>query len=425
MHASKAVPADQIDYVDLYTRWEHNNWSAMDIDFSQDKLDWDNKFDDFMRKAARWNYSLFFFGEDAVADNLSPYIDACPLEEQKYFVTTQQVDEARHAIFFDRFFREVIGVDANSVGESLRSTFPDLTWGLRKVFEMLDTVAGELRTDKSLPKLAQAITLYHLIVEATLAQTGQHFITEYLTEMDMLPGFQAGMVNVEKDEQRHIAFGVKMLRDLDQMDAEVRPAIREMLSNVLPYSLSVFRPPNDDERYVTVFGKTQLEIFETGERQLESRLSAAGLPLHGPNGVIPFRDPTMPYEDRAKRAQKLLQSGMMSQGTEPLKVDDEAMTYFFDIMKLAIRPDHGLKKPQTIQWDFKDVEPWHLTINNGSSEAHAGRAASPDLTFKVSLVDWLAITSGQLNLVKAFATGRLRPSGSMRTLAQMPRIFER
>ena len=31
------VAADQIDFVDLYRRWEQGNWSAMDIDFTQDK----------------------------------------------------------------------------------------------------------------------------------------------------------------------------------------------------------------------------------------------------------------------------------------------------------------------------------------------------------------------------------------------------
>ena len=43
-----------------------------------------------------------------MADNLSPFIDAAPREEQKYFLTTQQVDEARHAIFFKRFMHEVV-----------------------------------------------------------------------------------------------------------------------------------------------------------------------------------------------------------------------------------------------------------------------------------------------------------------------------
>ena len=50
---------------------------------------------------------MFFYGEDAVAANLSPYIDAAPREEQKYFLATQQVDEARHAVLFSRFMREV------------------------------------------------------------------------------------------------------------------------------------------------------------------------------------------------------------------------------------------------------------------------------------------------------------------------------
>ena len=56
--------------------------------------------------------------------------------------------------------------------------------------------------------------MYHVIVEATLAQPGQHFITDYLTQRDLLPGFRAGMHNVSLDEQRHIGFGVKLLRDL-------------------------------------------------------------------------------------------------------------------------------------------------------------------------------------------------------------------
>ena len=64
---------------------------------------------EIQRKSALWIYSMFFYGEDSVADNLSPYIDAAPKEEQKYFLATQQVDEARHAVFFHRFFKEVIG----------------------------------------------------------------------------------------------------------------------------------------------------------------------------------------------------------------------------------------------------------------------------------------------------------------------------
>src|SRR5580700_8603364 len=153
-----SLPADAISYEDLYARWERGNWSAMELDFTEDARQWREEFTEFEREAALWNYGLFFWGEDAVADNLSPYIDAAPREEQKYFLATQQVDEARHAILFARFMREVAGAGA-SVGAALDETRPKLTWGFRKVFERLDRMADELRADRSRPKLAQAITL--------------------------------------------------------------------------------------------------------------------------------------------------------------------------------------------------------------------------------------------------------------------------
>src|SRR5690349_20219465 len=200
------VAMDRISYEDLYRRWEKGNWSAMELDFSEDRVEWHEKFSDLERRAALWNYSLFFHGEDSVTDNLSPYIDAAPREEQKYFLATQQVDEARHAIFFHRFFKEVIGV-GDSIASTLAYTEQFHNWGYRNVFDRLDRMADELRRDRSLPKFAQAITLYHLVVEGTHAQPGQHFIEDYFAKSGDLPGFSEGMVNVSRDEQRHIGFG--------------------------------------------------------------------------------------------------------------------------------------------------------------------------------------------------------------------------
>src|SRR3989440_11352130 len=159
-----AMATDRISYQDLYARWERGNWRATELDFSQDNEDWHETFSELERKAALWNYSLFFHGEDSVTDNLSPYIDAAPREEQKYFLATQQVDEARHAVFFGRFMREVVD-RGESIAGSLAATQPELTWGFRKTFQKLDQVADSLRKDKSKPKLAQAITLYHVVIE--------------------------------------------------------------------------------------------------------------------------------------------------------------------------------------------------------------------------------------------------------------------
>src|SRR3954463_14382032 len=175
---------DAISYDDLYARWERGNWRATEIDFSRDAVDWRERLTEEQRRSALWLYALFFHGEDSVADNLSPYIDAAPRAEQKYFLTTQQVDEARHAVFFGRFMREVVEA-GHDIASSLQATKPELTWGFRMVFERLDSMADELRQDRSRPKLAQAIFLYHLIIEGSLAQPGQHFIESYLQERNV------------------------------------------------------------------------------------------------------------------------------------------------------------------------------------------------------------------------------------------------
>ena len=221
--------ADRISYDDLYQRWEEGNWRATEIDFTADREGWQS-LTDIQRRSAMWIFSMFFYGEDRVADDLSPYIAAAPTAEQKYFLATQQVDEARHSVFFHRFFKEVIGVDGSSLSETLASTAPELNWGYRGVFDRLDRMAAELGRDRSKPKFAQAIALYHMVVEATLAQPGQHFIEDYVAKTEIMPGFASGMHNVSRDEQRHIGFGVKTLSELFAESEECKAAVAELLA---------------------------------------------------------------------------------------------------------------------------------------------------------------------------------------------------
>src|SRR6478609_5191258 len=239
-----SLPSDAISYEDLYARWERGNWRATELDFTEDARQWREDFTEFERQAAVWNYCLFFWGEDAVADNLSPYIDAAPLEEQKYFLATQQVDEARHAVFFKRFMYEVCGVGDGSMSSGLSAIKPQLTPGFRKIFDRLDRMADELRADRSRCQLAAAVTLYHIIIEASLAQPGQHFICSYLEERDQLPAFCEGMQNISTDEQRHIGFGVKLLSDLKREDPiGVHRAVARILREVTRVTAQVLMPP--------------------------------------------------------------------------------------------------------------------------------------------------------------------------------------
>jgi len=386
-----------------------------------DREHWHGTFTDMQRRAALWNYSLFFHGEDAVADNLSPYIDAAPREEQKYFLATQQVDEARHAIFFARFMREVVE-QGTDIASSLEATRPQLTWGFRKVFERLDVMADELRRDRSIPKLAQGIALYHIVIEGTLAQPGQHFIESYLTDQDLLPGFREGMRNVSLDEQRHIGFGVKLLRDLVNEDPECKDAVAELLREVMPYTISLFTPPGWDESYVECFGFTMEEISAEGIISFESKLRAAGLPLEDMPGVMPLPLEMTPAE-RAHRSLTLARGNLLGERLGPASRDPEHARLLFDVLERSIDPANLPAKPRTIQWDFRDFEPWYLSLDNGSTHVGQGRAPHADLTLRSSWEDWVDVVAGRQDPRRLMVTGRLRPKGNPRMLWEMRRLF--
>ena len=372
-----STAADHVSYEDLYARWERGNWSATELDFSEDRRQWEEVFNAHERRAALWNYALFFWGEDAVADDLSPFIDAAPHEEQKYFLATQQVDEARHAVFFKRFMHEVAGLGDGSAASGLRAIEPELTFGFKRTFALLDKHTDELRRDRSRTKLAQCVTLYHVIVEATLAQPGQHFIEDYLVRRDMLPAFRAGMRNVALDEQRHIGFGVKLLADLKAEDPEVPAAVADLLREVLPSSAGVLVPPGWDRSYTECFGFTLEEIYAEGGRSFESKLRAAGMPVETLPGPIPY-----PFElsadARAKRMLLMLQGGILGEGTEAAARDPETMHALFDSLRRAVDHRTAPPGPLTLQWDFPDAEPWHLRPK--AAPRPWGRASRPTPT---------------------------------------------
>jgi Ribonucleotide reductase, small chain/SCP-2 sterol transfer family len=417
-----STAADQISYEDLYERWEKGNWRATEIDFGEDRRHWEERFSDLQRRAALWNYSLFFWGEDAVADNLSPFIDAAPREEQKYFLATQQVDEARHAVFFKRFMREVAGLGDGTVGGGLEAIRPQLTWGFVKTFELLDKHVDELRRDRSRTKLAQAVTLYHVVIEATLAQPGQHYIEDYLTKSDLLPGFRGGMRNVSLDEQRHIGFGVKLLRDLAAEDADVPEAVAELLRDVLPYSLAVFVPPNWDRRYAECFGFTLEDIYADAGRSFESKLRAAGLPPDRLPAPVPFPFELAPPE-RARIGIAMLEAGLLGERNGPPPRDPATMELLFDMLRRGVDFRHAPAGPVTLQWDFPDAEPWHLRIDNGSTAVAPGFVEGADVTYRVRYEDFVDVFAGRIDPRRALLTGKLRPRGSAKALWSTRKLF--
>jgi 1,2-phenylacetyl-CoA epoxidase catalytic subunit len=412
--------ADSISYDDLYRRWELSNWSATSIDLSEDKLGWE-ALTDMQKKSGRWIYSMFFYGEDSVADNLSPYIDAAPREEQKYFLATQQVDEVRHAVFFHRFFKEVIGA-GETIQATLASTEPELNWGYRNVFSRLDRMAEELRRDRSLPKFAQAIALYHMVVEASMAQPGQHFIEDFFANEGSMPGFNEGMANVARDEQRHIGFGVKVLSELFSESDECRAAVHELLLDVMPYVAAVFNPPGFDREYTRCYGFELEDIFEFGMKSVLTKWRAIGWPLEEMPGVLPM-DYTLEHSEIARRQIRLLEAKIIGEPHPHPDSDAEVQGLFFDIIARSADTSAVNGKPLTIQWRFPDADPWHVVVANGSTRAEPGVASDPDLTWETTWAKWIGLTKGAVDPKRAILSGDLRFHGKLRELYRFTKTF--
>jgi hypothetical protein len=337
------------------------------------------------------------------------------------------VDEARHAVFFKRFMQEVCGIGNGTMASGLQAIKPQLTPGFRKIFDRLDTMADELRADRSPAKLAAAVTLYHIVIEASLAQPGQHFICKYLEERDTLPAFTQGMQNIAADEQRHIGFGVKLLADLRREDPiGVPKAVAKLLGEVTPYTPQVLMPPGWDESYITVFGATYDQVGEESLVSTTTKLRSAGLAaesLPGP-AILP---PGLSLVEVAQRGRTLAQAGVVGVREGPSKRDPETVALLFDTIRRQVNPNHGLKRATTIQWEFSDpdVPAWNLRVDNGSSAVKQGTASNPDVRLGVAYQDFVDIVGQRLDPLRAIATRRLRPRGGPLAIRKLMRVFPR
>lgn len=199
--------------LDLYRRWEQQQWSASALDFSHDRRQWE-RFDPFTRDDLQGIFSGFFVGEQAVTDTLSPLLHAAPDEESRLFLATQVVDEARHAYFFARFFEEVLevgGTIAEAIGYARDWTDSE---AYNQVFDrdLVQATDAVRLNPGDYGKWVEGITIYHLMIEGILALTGQRLLLRGLRQSNILPAFRSGFTAVTRDESRHVNFGVWALQ---------------------------------------------------------------------------------------------------------------------------------------------------------------------------------------------------------------------
>ncbi len=280
---------DLMGYEQLYALWERQNWRAHEIDFSEDREQWLASPTE-AQESLLWSLGSFYIGEERVTADLAPFLRAAPSGEVEIFLATQLVDEARHAAFFDRFGAEVLALEANDLrGRMLElqqtmlpAWFEVFDGGLREIAHRIQE-----RPD-NLDLFVEGITTYHMVIEGVLAMTGQRFILKYMEDHSSYPGFQKGFSLVEQDEHRHIAFGVRFLKDMVEADSRYGAVIMRRVEELVPKAMHVFQPPYvDDAREFWSYGYHSSQIYGFAYRKLKRRLAVLGLDAPPPEDLMP------------------------------------------------------------------------------------------------------------------------------------------
>jgi putative sterol carrier protein len=412
--------APSIDLTRLYKLWEGGNWSAFAIDLRQDAVDW-RELTPKQRQASRWNYAMFVHGEEAVARTLAPFVTAAPTQEQRIFLTTQIVDEARHHVFFDRFMREVMG-EGNSYDGVLEAVRPELTPGFRRVFTELDRLTDQLRRQPdNLPLYAQCIALYHIVVEGTLAHPGQRFMLDYLSRAGVSPGFREGIAHIARDESRHMAFGIQTLGELVASSPVIKRAVIRTLERVLPWAVGVLTPPGLDFDYLKAFDIEIVDLYAFSLKSLETKLARAGI---APSEVMALvkLGANEPPAVQGARALALMKAGMITD-VVPLDTSEASMTLLFEAVERVARVRPATDFPGPIQWEFSDAEPWYLAVDSGAAHVRRGYAQSPALTLRATASDWASVATQRLDPRLAMVTRRLTVRGDWRLALRLPSLL--
>ncbi len=265
----------------LYELWERQHWAAHDIDFSEDREHWAGLSGE-VKDDIVYILSSFFIGEERVTTQFSGLVMAYADESEESFLATQQVDEARHMQFFDRFYREVVGLEQEEFDGRLDRVREELNESFVTLFDESLVEAGDrlIANPSDLEAKVDFVTIYHMIIEGSLALTGQNFITEWMESEGLFPGFVDGFSKVARDEHRHVAYGTWFLQQTAGRDEALAERMRAKLQELLPVAAGVLVPRGKDPTESwTLLGYTDEEVNSFAFKSLSRRMKAIGVPL--------------------------------------------------------------------------------------------------------------------------------------------------
>jgi ribonucleoside-diphosphate reductase beta chain len=210
----------------LWDKAKRLHWDPADIDFTQDKKDWDS-LELEQQLVVSGLATGFMVGEEGVTLDIMPLVFAMADEnraEETMFLTSFAYEEAKHVDFFHRWFNAV-GCDPLEMQKIQRKRAIDAGMQVQDeerrggLFEaILPRVMRRLLTDRSPEAFLEASVTYNQFIEGCLAIAGYRMWMQMFDAFGVLPGLKRGIGFIQDDERRHIAYGTYLCRRIIAAD---------------------------------------------------------------------------------------------------------------------------------------------------------------------------------------------------------------
>jgi putative sterol carrier protein len=104
---------------------------------------------------------------------------------------------------------------------------------------------------------------------------------------------------------------------------------------------------------------------------------------------------------------------------------DSTPQQVFDSMRGSFRPAKAKGVHARYQWDLSGPNggQWWIDVNDGTYKMGKGQIDNPNVTFRASDKDWVAICHDQLSGTWAYLTGRLKVRGDQGVARKLGEMF--
>ena len=278
-------PTDMMDRDSRSNRYYRNaverHWDPGDIDLEADRENLiafakSHEWFDYRTYCDLLNgVALFGAGEDAVTEDLAPLATVTENIDDQLFLTTQLYEEAKHADFFDRWWREVAWAVEDELGWERTNPRDDHWFGPNylELFDRNRKAQYRLLEENTPENRAKAHCHYHLTVEGIYGQTGYYAMQNSyggdFDDLPHLPGLVEGFDYIRSDEGRHVGFGMSQLKKLVASgDVEM-----ELIDDTVSELMSLLITEDEEESELDDRGIQEDELIDYAWSKHSDRMS--------------------------------------------------------------------------------------------------------------------------------------------------------